>query len=248
MNRSLLSAMLAVLVIAPCCSAAIVVPNSLAAVEGNANNGFPFNLADFGTTSMRYQQAFAASEFASLGGPTLITGMAFRPDGDGNAFATILADIQINLSTTTRAPDALSTTFATNVGSNDTVVYARGPLALSSANTGAGPRDFDIVITFTTPFLYDPSQGNLLLEVRNFGGGTTTAFDAHQISNDSISRLFAINDATATSGSADSLGLVAQFLTDGSQAVPEPSTLIIFSLGGLAIAGHRVARRFLGAV
>jgi hypothetical protein len=238
---------LAVLVMAPCCSAAIVVPNSLAAVEGNSNNGYPFNLDDFGHSSMRYQQAFAASEFAALGGPTLITGMAFRPDNDGNAFSTALPDIQINLSTTTTAPSALSTTFAANVGSNDTVVYARGPLTLSSANTGAGPRDFDIVITFTTPFLYDPSQGNLLLEVRNFGGGLTTQFDAHN-ANDAIARVFAENDATAASGIADSVGLVAQFLTDGSQTVPEPSTFIIFSVGGLVIAGQRVARRFLKAI
>lgn len=34
----------------------IVVPNSLANVEGDGNNGFPFNLSNFSIPSQRYQQ------------------------------------------------------------------------------------------------------------------------------------------------------------------------------------------------
>ena len=34
----------------------IVVPNALTATEGDANNGFPFNITKFGRTSQRYQQ------------------------------------------------------------------------------------------------------------------------------------------------------------------------------------------------
>jgi hypothetical protein len=52
------------------------------------------------------------------------------------------------LSTTSANPNALSTTFANNIGADDTVVFGAGALALSSAFTGpaGGPKNFDIVI------------------------------------------------------------------------------------------------------
>ena len=55
----------------------IVVPNSLASVEGNTNNAFPFIIGGVSVPSMRYQEVFGASQFP---GPGLITQIAFRPD------------------------------------------------------------------------------------------------------------------------------------------------------------------------
>ncbi|QDU36976.1 hypothetical protein Mal4_12790 [Maioricimonas rarisocia] len=192
----------------------IVVPNALETVEGNGNNGFPFNIANFGRNSQRYQQIYDAGDFAALSGPVLITELIFRPDiGTGRRFSSTLPDIQINLSTTTFAVDQLSTTFADNVGTDDTIVFD-GALSLSSADTGAGPRDFDIVIVLDTPFLYNPAAGNLLLDVRNYGGGFTTQFDAHFASSDPTSRTSTnvtggVNSTTADF--ADSGGLVTKF-------------------------------------
>jgi hypothetical protein len=98
----------------------------------------------------------------------------------------------------------LSATFANNVGADDTVVFS-GPLSLSSAFTGpsAGPKDFDIVITLQTPFLYDPSAGNLLLDVRNFSGGTTIQFDAEASDSDPVSRTFTAFTGDVNSPTAD---------------------------------------------
>lgn len=195
----------------------IVVPNAQASIEGNTSNGFPFNITNFGVSSQRYQQVYAASAFATLSRPMLITELRFRPDPFfGRPFVSTLPDIQINLSTTQRAPDGLSFTFANNVGPNDTVVYARGPLSLSSSFTGpgAGPKAFDIVIQLTTPFLYDASQGNLLLDVRNFGGGTTAQFDAHNTGLDAVSRSYSTNIGAVNSPTAsatDTWGLVTSF-------------------------------------
>lgn len=186
-------------------AAPLVVPNSLATIEGNSNNAFPFSIA---ASSMRYQQVFAASEFGTQ--PLTITQITFRPDGPaGNAFSTTLSNVQINLSTTSAAPDGLSSTFANNVGGDDTVVFPSGPLALSSLDTGSGPRDFDIVINLTTPFVYDPSAGNLLFDARNFSGGSTTAFDHQFTPSDPVSRVFgAVGSST---GTPDTSGLVAAF-------------------------------------
>jgi hypothetical protein len=215
-------ALWAVLAASVASAAVTVVPGEVAAVEGNINNGFPFNIGDHGLASQRYQQVYAASAFAAFAEPVLITHLAFRPDAQtGHAFSFTIADIQINLSTTAMAPDALSLTFADNVGADDTVVFS-GALPLSSAFTGpaAGPKNFDIVIALQTPFLYDPTAGNLLLDVRNFSGGSTAQFDAHQ-AGDAVSRVNTIagdvNSPTADLG--DSLGLVTQFRLTGPTTV-----------------------------
>ncbi len=222
-------------------NAGTIVPNSLANVEGNQSNILPFSI---GPQTQRYQQVYDASEFTSFAGPTLITGISFRPDGlGGNSFSTTLPDIQIDLSTTTSAPDALSNIFANNVGGDNTVVYNRSPLSLSSLDTGIGPRDFDIFINFTTSFAYDPTLGNLLLDVRNFGGGTTTPFDAEFTNADAVSRLLVTNNINSPTGQPDTLGLVTQFHIDSQAAVPEPTTIALLGIGIVGLAGAEVRRR-----
>ena len=190
-------------------------PNSLETQEGNSSNIIPFSI---GASSQRYQQVFLATEFVSDSGQELITQILFRPDATfGDAFSSTIPDIQINLSTTSAAPDHLSTTFAKNVGNDDTVVFNRGPLSLSSANTGplVGPKDFDIAINLSTPFIFNLSNGNLLLDVRVFTGGFTTAFDAEDTLGDPISRVFNTN-VNASTGFADTIGLVTKFVTTGA--------------------------------
>jgi hypothetical protein len=204
----------------------IVSPGAQTSVEGNLDNDLPFDLTLVPLSSERYQQVYASTEFAALSGPALITQLLFRPDAVfGFAFSSTLPDIQIDLSETHAAPDAMSTTFANNVGADDTVVYARGSLSLSSADTGpaGGPKNFDIVINLTTPFLYNPLAGNLLLDVRNFGGGQTTDFDAER-ATDGSSRVLNESVAGAT-GSADSVALVTEFRF--TPAVPEPSSWLL---------------------
>jgi len=219
----------------------VVSPGGQATTEGNGNNNFPFNSAG----SQRYQQVYNASDFSAFTGPTEITGIAFRPDGlIGAAFSTTLPDIQIDLSTTSRSANNLSTVLASNIGSDDTVVFGRGPLSLSSSDTGptGGPKAFDIQIVFAHPFLYAPSLGNLLLDVRNFGGGATTQFDSEN-SAESVSRVF--SDLNSSSGSEDTTGLVTRF---DASPVPETTTTVFFGLllalgvGGIVIAAKRGAK------
>jgi hypothetical protein len=218
----------------------IVSPGADASVEGSSNNGYPFNLSFFSQPSMRYQQVFNSSEFSAAGSPMLITGIAFRPDsGTGDAFSSTLSSVRIDLSTTSVNASTLSPVFANNVGANDAVVF-NGALSLSSAYLGpvGGPKNFDIVITLTTPFLYNPANGSLLMDVRNFGGGGTTQFDSDVLPPTQRVWAGAVGDTTGTN-IGDS-GLVTQFIYT---AVPEPQTVSLAALGLAGIAARRLRQR-----
>jgi hypothetical protein len=239
--RRLLSTFLASAVLATAAAPAaaqVIVPNSLASTEANSNNRFPF-LVNGG---MRWQQVYAASQF-----PTAITigTIRFRPDNTvASAFTRNLSSVQLSLSTTSAAPDALSTTFANNLGADNTVVYS-GALTLSS-NFVAGPGNtmaFDITINLQTPFSYNPANGNLLMNLFNNSpenNDINVFFDAETTGGDSVSRLFSNEgDPTATVGTQDTSGMVTQFLA--AAAVPEPATLAVLGMG--AVGGMAYLRR-----
>jgi hypothetical protein len=239
---ALAAALFLSLIAAPAPAQQIVVPGGQSAAEGNTNNAFPFDIAG-AANSMRYQQVYGSGAFGTPSVPLLITQIAFRPDtGDSGApFASTLANVRINLSTTSRAVDDLSTTFANNVGTNNLTVFS-GPLSLSSNDTPAagGSRAFDIIINLATPFLYDPAAGNLLLDVFNFAGGQTTAFDAQNTVGDAVSRVYNnLGGVNATTGTTDSTGLVTRFAV---AVVPESSTLAL-ALPALAMAGAVIIKR-----
>jgi hypothetical protein len=192
----------------------LVVPNSLADREGDSNNYFPFSLTS-SAFSMRYQQVFDSAEFSELSRPMLLTEITFRPEGrllgDGAVSGTI-PHVEIRLSTTTVEPQSLGETFADNVGPDEQVVF-NGSLSFSSANVGnPGPKPFDLVIALKVPFLYDPRVGNLVLDVRNFGGPFITSMDA--TGSPATSRVYSPlfgGSVDSITGTVASTGLVARF-------------------------------------
>ena len=216
----------------------VVVPNSATSTEGDGSNSFPFDISSAGRPieTMRYQQLYDASQFSAFGPAGFITQIIFRPDVSfGFAFDSTLPDMQINLSTTSVPDDGLSFLFASNIGADETVVFS-GPLPLSSDFSGGVPKDFNIVINLTTPFFYDPSMGNLLLDVRNFGAGLTTAFDSMMKQHDGVSRIFTNSRKGVNQTQAnlkDTEGLVTGFTI--SSSVLE-LTNAMSELGGFDVA------------
>src|SRR5215813_10539498 len=177
-TRGLFAATLLMLLYAPFVRAtAIVVPNTLATVEGNDNNFGPFF-----NNSVRYQQVYSASQFPSSIGPLMITQIAFRPDGSVTdpSLTILFNSVRIDLSTTSSTPTTLSTVFASNVGADNTTVFNSFAF-MNAPVTGppGGPKGFTVTFPLT-PFMYNPSAGNLLLDVRAFesGGGISAPLDA----------------------------------------------------------------------
>jgi hypothetical protein len=216
----------------------IVVPNT----NGTNDTTDPFDIKRHGLTSRRYQQVYSASGFAAWSTPRYITRIAFRPRPGGQAFSYTIPRIQINLSTTARVPanlagepaNSLSTTFADNPGSDDTVVF-NGALSLSS--TG-GPSAFDVAIPLQIWFLYRPGAGNLLLDIRLFDGPSTTPLDAeyHDYAH-TVSKVTngAADGVYASSGFKNPSGLVTQFT--GTTSATRRVTGTILDLGGGAVSG-----------
>jgi PKD repeat protein len=140
---------------------AAVAPAANANVDGNVNNSFPFNIGGFGIPSMRYQQIYAASQFSAAG---VIDALRFRQDAaySGNFTATL--DVKITLGYAARTPTTASTVFADNVGAG-TVTVLDGLVTISSTPSASSPRPFDVVIDVANLFRYDPTQGDLLVDI-----------------------------------------------------------------------------------
>lgn len=215
----------------------IWVPGEYASSPGNFLQTGPFREH---TTQApgRYQQVFAASEFAVIPDGGYITGFTLRRRGNG-WFEGDSSSFQITMSTTQTQPDSLSPVFALNTGPDPSVVFGPSELSFRAATSIGDNR----VVAFATPFLYQPSRGNLLMDLQNLSGNdlfyddrTPDAGDSVYAIGDSVSCVF--NVGNVTSGLVDSRGYIVQFQI---QPIPEPVPAALL-LGGLVVCG--VLNRF----
>jgi hypothetical protein len=189
---------------------------------------------------VRYQELRRADEFASFGSPILITEFSLQREVSSLPIDFTLPNVAIRFSTTPRVPFQISSTFSENIGPNETTVFS-GPLRL--IDTGG---DYGIRIPLQTPFLYDPSQGNLLMDFWNFqtvptpaNGVYVAAFARAPV----LQAYFAgAGDAAAVNASTATIGsLFTRFTVT---PVPEPSTwaLMVSAIAGLLYARWRQTR------
>lgn len=184
-----------------------VVPGSLATVEGNSGNAFPFHIATF-APNMRYQQIYAANQFATGG---VIDTIRFRRDSGQPTFGSTTLDVKINLSYAATTVDTPSTTFASNVGLGLVTVFD-GLMTISSTGSGA-PNPFDIVLDVANTFNYNPANGSLLVDVFMRNSPSTVFIDA-ATGVAGVRRIFSYpNDINSSTGTVDSgaYGLVTRF-------------------------------------
>ena len=154
----------------------IVVPNSLANQEGISW----VNPEQFGY-GFRDQYIIPSSEFKSISERMALTQMAIRPDENtADNRIVFFRDYQLWFSTTQVAHDDLSEVFEGNVDSELIKVYDNMCIGSMGGRLGKVPRDFSGLLHLETPFLYDPAEGNLLLDFRTASGPEfPIVIDAH---------------------------------------------------------------------
>jgi hypothetical protein len=207
-----------------CISAATLLGSSVTIGTDDGSNDFPFAGPFPGYTGTEYQEAYDSSDFS---GPILITGIDFFL-GDGFTGSLYSGTYTLSFSTISAGIGTLSSTdFSGNLGTDNTVFDT---VALS----GAAPK----VLTFvgTTPFLYDPSEGNLLLNIAIAGGkgGSQAAYQDSEGAGTAVARYqnFGLDDGVG-------YGLVTEFDSNSGAVTttPEPGTLpfLFCGLAGLVV-------------
>ena len=246
MRQLYITALMIAIMPAPAFATTVLAPGSV----GNAQGPAP--LTYYGSTGSRVQQVYASSFFS---GPISLTSVSFRayPGATPSGFfsnTVNISSLSVKLSTTARGDETgstLSSVFNNNIGSNVATVY-QGALTLSTAATGTATQPFDYTINFQNPFLYDPSKGNLLLDVNVLGtvsgsGFGFLTFDTVNTFNDGIYSVLDISNGAATNGTLSTAGAISLFGGNlVAAAAPEPATWGMMILG-FGVVGTAMRRR-----
>ena len=139
-----------------------VVPSGMDFVEGPAVSTPPFS-----ATTSGIQILIDASQVTS--GTAVLTGISLRPSQTTSSSPGFTKPYQLNcytVPTTAAAFEAMASPYDPNnviAGALPTLVF-NGPLTLpAAAPLAVAPAPFSINIPFNPPYVYDSTQGNLLL-------------------------------------------------------------------------------------
>ena len=198
----------------------------------------------------RFMQLYDASIFKNIAqGGGFITGIAFRGDPYWGTVGLFVPKLQINFSITQKSVSTMSSVFSENVGSGETVVFAAAPVGTGFTG-GGGHSGYSTLLGQDKPYFYDPSKGNLLIDIQVlsgsgiiFTGDQGAIFDGWNVDSDGIASVYNQRSETMpTTGVVSTFGLATAFFIT---PIPEPSTVGL-GLGGLGLLwffGQRIPRK-----
>ena len=230
------------LLLAPAFADVTVVPGAFATTDATgAQFGVLGNLANSPTT---FQFVVDASQLGGIRSGSSISAIGFRfsgapflePIGVAN-----FSNYSIQIGQAARTTSNLSTSFASNLGS-DVIIARSGALSIPAGSftdlAGNGPNNF-YDIGFTTPYLYQGGDLAVTLRFTPNSGNPGIAVDAFA-PDSRINTVVALGNASATAGVANTLNAPVTRFTFA--AVPEPACWALL-IGGFAMVGGGVRRR-----
>ncbi len=212
----------------------VVVPSHLENREGNDSSGVS-------TAGFRRQHIYLASGFDTVpeGGAWLV-GHAYRADASqSEEVPTSFNDVKVTLSTTNLS--TISPNFGINLGeSSVTVLEGSVDLNYPISGPAGGPNPFGDEYAYTTPFFYDPSQGNLIVEIVTQTGPETRGATDWATTPDGFAGTAYNAFWQATHGATILTRPITQF-----RFVPEPSSGLLLGLGMMSLVFWRRQRQFV---
>jgi hypothetical protein len=210
----------------------VVVPNGLENREGDTSAASLFG----GGPQSRSHLIFGSQNFGLFpAGGAYITELRLRLDGQHPAFSGT-ADIEIHMSTTGAIPDSQGVYRMDRTGPDETVVLPRSTIQLTgTATTPSGPNSFSVVIPLPSRFLYNPANGNLLVDARVYNESGLQNLDWDSSPNDHASA--AVGTLTGTfANTVTSSAPITQF---SYVLVPEPRAMWLIIVGIMPVIFRR---------
>ena len=180
-----------------------------------------------------FQEIYSAAEFP---GAITITALSFAPaSGVGGTDGSFVDTLSLALGTSAQPVASPSATYSDNRSSDFTTVFD-GTVTENLAETDS----FDLIFNLSTPFTYNPANGDLLFEVTIITpvvySGSYLYFDADF--NSSVSEVF--NTTQSSTGNVfNGYGLFTQFTympASTMLAAPEPAPKMLTALGATLVA------------
>lgn len=178
----------------------IVIPNGFAATEGNSSTSYPWQRT---ASVIHVQYCYDSTHFTNQGitYPILISRLRWRANGTTTTTTGgTYNNVSVLMSTSPLDQAVQTATFANNHGANLATVF-NGSVALS-ATPSATPNVYyaDLAIT---PFLYDPTVGDLVIDTKfpaaSWTGTSAGAVDC-QTTGSLVSRVYNLTSDTALTG------------------------------------------------
>ncbi|MBK8101104.1 MAG: hypothetical protein IPK26_28810 [Planctomycetes bacterium] len=177
----------------------LTIPGGLHGIEANSSTAWPWAR---GGAPIRVQYLYDAIHFTgqNIAGPVMITRLRWRAQGGAVGGIGTYDDVTVRLATMPFDQAQASPTFANNLGS-DAMIVAQGPVTTAPA-VGITPGNHYVDIPLPVPFLYDPTRGDLAIDLAVGAGfhGVLPALTDARANTTMCMRVHALGDAHAAIG------------------------------------------------
>ena len=211
------------------------VPNLAPGVPGNSSNAFPWGTNAASWPGLRLQAVYDSSNFPGISGPVYITRLQWRANDVATTTTWVggtFGAASVSMSTAAVDYTAVTTTFATNHGFDLQTVYSGAVAYAAGSGNGVGvPGPVVVNLTLSNPFLYNPANGDLCIDVDYAGGANFVANGAGtalvpmdvQTTGSASSRVFASSLYPAANGTTQDHGPVVEITYTKVLEIASPS-------------------------